>query len=566
MRGITAADTAILGPAGEALPRDRPELASESDQRVDRRRGALIVAATAMVVSALSLAYLYHRGMTNLYLDGIAHVNIARKVVDSSEHSLWRQYLQIGSPWLPVHTTLMLPLVANDFMWRSGLAGSFISMAAFVIAAVVMYLLASRLYCAGEKSTRLLPLVTAGVFIFNPAAIYMQSTPMTESLFMAVLASGVLMLYQWSKNQTTARLIVAAVVLLIGTLTRYEAWPVAALSVPLVAIYSTSSHGAEAGDWARSRMAMRLKNTALYSTVLSIGPLYWLWHNWAIFGNPFEFLTGPYSARGLFMQNRATLGWATIFVGHPLLDFVLMLIAVAVCVGPLVILISAVGLARVAAGRRGAIFKEGMLALLFIPFLFHVISLYRGEIQVFPISAFGLLNVRYGLPALLPIALLVPGAITGRTIRSLRLQTVMVLAMVGIQYAWLLSSGPSGLDVYQEAYRNGVNSRTAHDLSHSSAYLGENSVRPMVLMHTGALGPLVCRGGLNFNQVIHEGTARWHAFATHIPDDVSTVIIQDGDLLEARVRADPGLDRDLADNFQEVYHQGRIHIYERAKN
>jgi hypothetical protein len=430
-----------------------------------------------------------------------------------------------------------------------------------------MYLLAWNLYATGEKGSRLLPLLTAGIFVFNPAAIYMQSTPMTESLFMAVLASGVFILYQWSRTQTTSVLVAAAVMMLIGTLTRYEAWPVAAVSVVLVAIYSQGARRpGPSGSTidSQSQSAGRLRATALYTAVLLVGPLYWLWHNWAIFGNPVEFLTGPYSARGLFAQNRATLGWATIFVGHPLLDFVLMLIAVAVCVGPLIILMAAGGLIRLAAGRRGAFLREGTLVLLVIPFLFHVASLYRGEIQVFPISAFGLLNVRYGLPALLPVALFVPGIISRATIRSVRLQAIMVLAVVAVQYGWLLSSGPSGLDVYQEAYRNGVNSRTARDLSRSSAYLAQSPVQPMVLMHTGALGPLVSGGGLNFNQVIHEGTAGWHAFSSHIPDEVSTVIIQDGDLLEARIRAEPGLERDLADRFHEVYRQGRIHIYRRG--
>ena len=49
--------------------------------------------------------------MTNVYGDGIAHVNIARKVVDSPDDSLWQRYIQIGSPWLPVQTVAMLPLV-----------------------------------------------------------------------------------------------------------------------------------------------------------------------------------------------------------------------------------------------------------------------------------------------------------------------------------------------------------------------------------------------------------------------------------------------------------------------
>jgi len=143
------------------------------------------------------------------------------------------------------------------------------------------------------------------------------------------------------------------------------------------------------------------------------------------------------------------------------------------------------------------------------------------------------------------------------------MQVLLVAAVVAVQYGWLLSGGWSGLDVYQEAYRNGVNSRTAHELSRTSAYLNSNPIEPMILMHTGTLGPLVSRGGLRFSNVIHEGTARWHAFSRHIPEDVSTIIIQDADLLDSRLRSEPDLARDLADNFLELYHEGRIHIYQR---
>ena len=546
----TATDVVVQ--QGPAAPERQPVPTSEALLIQRRHRGLVIVTVAALAVSVLSLVYFYGRGMTNLYLDGIAHVNIARKVVDSPEHTFWRQYLQIGSPWLPVHTVLMLPLVSNDFLWRTGLAGSLISMAAFVLTAIVMYLLAWDLYATPNKGAHLLPLITAGVFMFNPAIVYMQATPMTESLFMAVLASAVLMLYRWSRNQSGARLVAAAAVLVAATLTRYEAWPVAALSIALVLLYS------------QGQVAGKIKNTIVFSAVVAIGPLYWLWHNWAIFGNPFEFLTGPYSARGLFDQNRGTLGWSTIFVGHPLLDFFLMLIAVAVCVGPLTILLSAAGLARLTAERRSRIRRDAMVALLAVPFFFHVVSLYRGEIQVFPISAFGLLNVRYGLPALLPVALLVPAVIPAGRGRVFPFHVLLVLAVIAIQYGWLLSSGPSGLDVYQEAYRNGVNSRTARELSHSSAYLTENPVQPMVLMHTGALGPLVSHSSLEFSNVIHEGTVRWHELSHRIPADISTVIIQDRDLLDARMHSDADLERDLAEKFREAYHEGRIHIYKRT--
>src|SRR5215467_6362247 len=241
-----------------------------------------------------------------------------------------------------------------------------------------------------------------------------------------------------------------------------------------------------------------------------------------------------------------------------------MLIAVAVCVGPLTILLSAAGLARLTAQRRSRILRDGIVALLAVPFLFHVVSLYRGEIQVFPISAFGLLNVSYGLPALLPVALLVPAVISIGRASALRLQAMLVLAIIVLQYGWLLSSGPSGLDVYQEAYRNGVNSKTARELSHSSAYLTQNPVQPMVLMHTGALGPLVSHSSMEFSNVIHEGTVRWHSLSQRIPEDISTVIIQEHDLLDARIHSDPALERDLGERFREVYREGRIHIYKRT--
>ena len=76
-----------------------------------------------------------------------------------------------------------------------------------------------------------------------------------------------------------------------------------------------------------------------------MGPVYWLWHNWAIYGDAFEFLTGPNSARGIYLQNRINFGWSTIFVGHAGLDVLVMVAATAVCAGPLILLLSVAGLA-----------------------------------------------------------------------------------------------------------------------------------------------------------------------------------------------------------------------------
>src|SRR3989442_6332786 len=111
----------------------------------------LVLAGVAGILSLSFFLYFFIQGMTNLYGDGVAHVNIARKVVDSPDASLWRRYIQIGSPWLPLQTVLMLPLVSNDWLWRTAAAGSLVSMFSFVIAAVSLYLLARELFCREQR-------------------------------------------------------------------------------------------------------------------------------------------------------------------------------------------------------------------------------------------------------------------------------------------------------------------------------------------------------------------------------------------------------------------------------
>src|SRR6185295_11396132 len=108
---------------------------------------------------------------------------------------------------------------------------------------------------------------------------------------------------------------------------------------------------------------------------------------------------------------RANLGWSKIFVGNIALDVLLMTVTVAACVGLLTIVLGGLGFLRLAKTRRRSLVGQAPVLLLAMPFFFHCFSLYRGEIQIFPLSAFGLLNVRYGLPHLLAVALFAPAAV-----------------------------------------------------------------------------------------------------------------------------------------------------------
>jgi hypothetical protein len=87
-----------------------------------------------------------------------------------------------------------------------------------------------------------------------------------------------------------------------------------------------------------------------------------------------------------------------------------------------------------------------------------------------------------------------------------------------------------------------------------------------VLMHTGALGPVVSQGDIRYSQVIHEGTARWHQVEGNIPDDVSTVIVQRGDPLADRISGNGALLSALSTEFEERLSVGNITVFERLKS
>src|SRR5262249_14706752 len=149
--------------------------------------------------------------------------------------SLWQRYMQIGSPWLPLQTVLMLPLVESEALWRTGAAGSLVSMLSFVVCAAALYLLARFFYRDSEvRLQRFLPLLSVAILLFNPSALYMQSTPMTELVLMASLVLGVYSLLRWVAEQTRTRLVIAGSVMAIATLSRYEAWPVAFIAAVIV--------------------------------------------------------------------------------------------------------------------------------------------------------------------------------------------------------------------------------------------------------------------------------------------------------------------------------------------
>ena len=141
-------------------------------------RSAWFVAASLGLVSAAAVFFFASRGWLLYYGDAEAHLNIARRVVDSQTPG----YDQLGTVWLPLPHVLMLPFARRDAWWRSGLAGAIPSALCFVVAGSFLFAAVRRMF--GSQAAAV---AATALFALNPNLLYLQSIPMTEPVFLACL-------------------------------------------------------------------------------------------------------------------------------------------------------------------------------------------------------------------------------------------------------------------------------------------------------------------------------------------------------------------------------------------
>src|ERR1039457_5864067 len=240
--------------------------------------GVVLAATVISLVAYVTTVRL--RGVL-LYVDSVSHLEIARRVVSSTSPGL----AQLGYVWLPLPHLLMLPLIWITPLYRNGFAGSCVSMAAYVVTAVLVYKIVYRL--TGRKVAGV---VAAGVLALNVNLLYMQSTPMTEALLFCMLAAMVYGVQQGADTGRYTYLAAGAVAALFGTLTRYESWPVLACLVLAVAFIAWQ-RGAPGRSPAIRRLAV-IDRLVAFAAVAFAGIVAWMIWNWAIFGNPLDFQDG----------------------------------------------------------------------------------------------------------------------------------------------------------------------------------------------------------------------------------------------------------------------------------
>jgi len=190
------------------------------------------IAVCALVGGSLA-ALQYHRlGLTLSHYDARGHLVVARRVFDSITPG-WQQ---IGAVWLPLPHLLNSIPVQIDLFYRSGASAVAISIASFAIATAAIAAIVLSLTASTAAA-----IVAAAAFALNPNVVYLQSTPMTEPLLLALTTLAVAMLIGWTQGAAaesralrgdretepqTVRGSAVGIVFALACLTRYEAWPV----------------------------------------------------------------------------------------------------------------------------------------------------------------------------------------------------------------------------------------------------------------------------------------------------------------------------------------------------
>jgi hypothetical protein len=384
------------------------------EQRYGRQRSEARFTMVLAAVSVAALLFYYAKQELLLYGDAVAHLNIARRVVDN-RHPI-ESYGQLGTVWLPLQHIAMLPFVWVTTLWQSGIAGAIPGMLAFVLGTLGIYRLVNA------RAGSLAAYLAAAIYALNPNLLYLQSTAMNEPIFLAFFIWSLVYLDEFLRatnpplpgsapaeahSNPQRALEYCGITMYGGALTRYDGWFSAAIfGLILAGLFAA---------WYRRTTDPRLRRTLTKSFVEvlllnALVPVYWLVYTWAVSGNALDFINGPYSAKAIAL--RSTAHGAPPYPGqHDVFTSALYFLKAAqLNMGPpiwgrLLFALALIG-AAVAAWRFR---RYGILLLLWLPFAFYSLSIAYGSVPIYiPVwYPFSYYNVRYGME-LLPVFAVFP--------------------------------------------------------------------------------------------------------------------------------------------------------------
>lgn len=440
-----------------------------------------LVLLSLAVLSAIAIGVVQWNGWTLYYGDAEAHLQVARRIIDSRTPGYW----QLGAVWLPLPHLLMLPLVGNTYLWRTGLAGAIPSAIFFIVGGTFLFAAARRAFHSDAAGV-----VATGVFALNPNVLYLQATPMTEPLFYGCFMALLYFTVVFGDTQSLRAAAGAGTATMLATLTRYEAW----FLIPFVTAY-----------FFLSAPKRRFTAACVYGAIACLGPLAWLAHNMWAFGDPLDFYRGPYSAKAIQkgLPYPGEHDWRLAF------EYVLS--AGRQCAGWAVVALGAVG-AVVALARR--VFWP-LFLLLLLP-LFYVWSVHSSGTPIFipNLPPYGWYNTRYGL-CILPLIAFASGALV--FLASKRVRPIAAFALLAIVVAWwAIPPAPDRWITWKESQRN---SEARRAWTHAGArYLADHYRGGGIFTMLGDLSGVYREAGIPFRAALTDGNQPQWMNAAAQPD------------------------------------------------
>jgi hypothetical protein len=361
-----------------------------------------------------------------------------------------------------------MPLAAVDTFWVTGLAGAIPSAICFVLAGLLLFLIGRHVYDCEQAAW-----VAVLLFALNPNLLYLQALAMTEAIFVCAV---LLTLYASLKEKAW----LAGVGLLAATLTRYEGW----FLIPFVCLYFF---------W-RDRWA-----GIVVGLIASIGPVYWLAHNYVFHGDALDFYWGVGSAKWIYQQaidrglERAPGDgdWLTAVKYYAMAGRLFAGLPLAV--------LGALGLLAAAVKRAW-----WPLFFLLLGPLFFVWSMHGSGATIFVpnLHPFSYYNTRYGMIAL-PLLALTAAAIPAVLPHGSRRAVAVLLVLIAVS-PWLAYPKQENWVVWKESQ---VNSEARRAWTQAAAdYLRDKYVPGRgIVAHFGDQTAIFREAGIDLEETVHDG-------------------------------------------------------------
>jgi hypothetical protein len=470
----------------------------------------------------------------------------ARRIFDS----ITPGYEEIGSVWLPLYHLICAPLAANDFLWRTGLAGGLVSSAAFALTAYFLFRLGAEInrnLAAG--------LVALAGPLMCPSFLYLASTPLTEPLALLWSVLVAYALFRYSLSGSRKSLVAAAVAAFMGTLTRYEGWnvlPFATLLVFLIYPY----------PWRQ-----RFLRALFFAGVAGSGPLLWLIHNGHRFHNPLEFYNGLGSAKDIYAHQVATTAFFYPTDGSLLLSARYYLEDLKLVIGVWALMLAVLGLVAWCARWRES--RRGAVAVLFIvPLPFYIQAMAYAAVPLYVPTLFPhtYYNLRYGVEMIAAVALFPSFVFSPRLGKKLRLTLLLIfLAVLGRQFAEMTAAGPRELPVVKEGILN--TPCRSHRQRAIIEFLRGRYDGERILVAVGKWPCVMPEVGIYFRNTLTNQTRKfWAQMHTEPGKWVEWVIRGDGDAIDSLMQAYPQAFRDFEVVDQGTFQgEGSFKVYRRRK-